>query len=77
MNMCYLLKVYYSLVSLQVTSETDYEKLGRILDGIQTVNQFVSFCLVLIREDIGQEHVVTEVMGLTVEEVQRQRSMRE
>ena len=59
----------------QNTAVTDHNKVKIILGDIKTVRGFVNFCLALVDKD--HEHVVTDVMELTVEEVQRQRSMRE
>ena len=59
----------------QNTAVTDHNKVKIILGDIETVRGFVNFSLALVENK--DDHVVTEVMGLTVEEVQLQRSLRE
>ena len=62
-------------VVFQDSSVTDHNKIKNILGDIKDVRGFINFCLALV--EMEQKDVVTDTMGLTIEEVQKQGSMRE
>ena len=62
-------------VSNQVEGKTGHQKVRIILDTVvaKGVQTFLDFCLVLGKRHMGQGHIVTEVLNLSMEYVRRQR----
>ena len=56
---------------MQVQSLTNHDRIALILECVKKKGSkaFVAFCKVLCRKNIDQENVVTDVLGLDIEDL--------